>query len=255
MFGSTNGPDTNCAVRCDRFGAHQEIRRELALTQQREALTTKTGCRFQLWAYKDVTWPTPHLWYFEIRYGMHNHQGRSAELLAPQRQATDKQKLWIRQMQTWGISNRCLMNLLNNLFPGHSLNYRAIKYGQEVHKKETYCGLSSAQMLEHKLQRANIPFTFWTDHESTLTALLILNQDAVRLYQRLPMVILMDCTYRTNQYNMPTLHIMGVSGTGRGYSIGIALLSKETIPFYWAVLTDLRMKLGQLEPQAIVTDR
>ena len=88
-----------------------------------------------------------------------------------------------------------------------------------------------------------------------MTALLVMNPDAIRLYQRLPLVVLMDCTYRTNQYNMPTLHIMGVAGTGRGFSLGIALLSQETIPFYRAVLTEVKARLGQTTPTAIVTDR
>ena len=69
-----------------------------------------------------------------------------------------------------------------------------------------------------------------------MTAMLCLNPDAVRLFQRMDSVLFMDCTYRTNQYNLPLLHILGMAGSNHGFTIGIALLTQETIPFYRNVL-------------------
>lgn len=254
-IGQSRGTDFNCELKCDIYGAHREHRPELAHHRQREAWTRKKGCRFKIRARKDTTRPAPHQWWIEVIEPLHNHPAIPPELLSQERRATPEQQRWIQQLQEWGMPRRGILNSLDDIWPGHHLGYRAIQYVHEETKRSKYGGLSSAQYLEHKLVAADVPYNIWTDQESKLTALLVLNPDAIRLYQRLPSVILMDCTYRTNQYNMPALHIMGVSGTGRGFSLGIALLSQETIPFYRAVLTEVKARLGQTTPTAIVTDR
>lgn len=126
---------------------------------------------------------------------------------------------------------------------------------RESLKRRTYLGFLSAQMLEAKLLREQVPHHIWTDRQHNMTALLCLNPDGVRLFQRLNCVLFMDCTYRTNQYNLPLLHILGVSGSNHGFSIGMALLTQETIPFYQNVLARFKSLIGDTWPVAIVTDR
>ena len=147
---------------------------------------------------------------------------------------------WIRDMLSYNCSTGTVLNSLDAKFPGHSIQERAIKQVKEEIKAGKYGGLNSAQVLEMQLVDQHIPHRFWTNEEDNVTAFLLLNPDSIRLFRRFPSVVMMDCTYRTNQYNMPALHIMGVCGLGRGFLIGVVLLAREMVPFYHIILEEVR---------------
>ena len=60
-----------------------------------------------------------------------------------------------------------------------------------------------------------------------MTKLFFAHFKGIELAQAFPEVLLIDCTYRTNMYNMPLLHFTGVTPTGENFSIGFALLLAE----------------------------
>ena len=60
-----------------------------------------------------------------------------------------------------------------------------------------------------------------------MTKLFFAHFKGIELAQAFPEVLLIDCTYRTNMYNMPLLHFTGVTPTGENFSIGFTLLSAE----------------------------
>jgi hypothetical protein len=63
-------------------------------------------------------------------------------------------------------------------------------------------------------------------------------------------VIMMDCTYRTNRFNIPPLNIDGVTGMNTTIHIAQVLIEGETAPDYeWALrkLADL-MTANSISP-------
>ena len=65
----------------------------------------------------------------------------------------------------------------------------------------------------------------------------------------------MDCTYRTNKYRLPLLHILGCTNLGTFFSAGFCFLRNETqLDYHWAVSTFLA-KIGALRPHVFISDQ
>jgi len=63
--------------------------------------------------------------------------------------------------------------------------------------------------------------------DGSLNKLFFAHTTAIQLAQNYPYVLLFNCTYRMNQYNMPLLHVTGVAPTGEAFSITFAFMSQE----------------------------
>lgn len=71
-------------------------------------------------------------------------------------------------------------------------------------------------------------------------------------------VISMDCTYKTNQYGMPLLDIVGFTATGSSAYLGFAFIQNEQQPIYETVLDYLAEAYDNLQldyPRTILTDK
>ncbi|KAH9558786.1 hypothetical protein CY35_06G025300 [Sphagnum magellanicum] len=81
------------------------------------------------------------------------------------------------------------------------------------------------------------------------------NTKAVQLTRRFGMVLTMDCTYKTNRFKMPLLHIVSFACTGATFTSAIAFLSAKTIEDYEWALNTYKGFMGNYLSLAIVTDR
>lgn len=53
------------------------------------------------------------------------------------------------------------------------------------------------------------------------------NSDSIELFNRFPIVLIIDSTYKTNKHRLPLLGIVGVTFTEMTFSIGFAFLESE----------------------------
>lgn len=96
-------------------------------------------------------------------------------------------------------------------------------------------------------------------YTNRLNKLLFCNHKGIELAQNRPEILLIDATYKTNQYNMPLLHFAGVypcnTQNGNTFSIGFCFLPDENeITYQWAVAEFQKAVYGELKPGVILTD-
>jgi hypothetical protein len=95
---------------------------------------------------------------------------------------------------------------------------------------------------------------------SRLNRLLFCNHKGIELAQNRPEILLIDATYKANQFNMPLLHFAGVypsnARKGTSFSIGFCFLpSEEETTYQWAVREFQKAVYGdRFKPTIIVTD-
>ncbi|XP_028085433.1 putative protein FAR1-RELATED SEQUENCE 10 [Camellia sinensis] len=76
------------------------------------------------------------------------------------------------------------------------------------------------------------------------------------LLRTFPRVLIMDCTYKTNRYQLLFLEIMRVTSTHMTFSVAITYLQIERVDNYvWALQTLLDLMDNSVLPEVIVTDR
>ena len=100
----------------------------------------------------------------------------------------------------------------------------------------------------------------YTTNPSTnaLLQLFYLHPDSVKLWKQYPDVLLLDCTYKTNRFNMLLLNICTISGNNRVVQVGLAFLSSKKEADYTQAIQQLRniIAIHNIEePVSIVTDR
>ena len=74
---------------------------------------------------------------------------------------------------------------------------------------------------------------------------------------RFPTVLFMDCTYQTNKYKLPMLHIIGFTSTNQSYTAGVAFLLRETTDWNKLALSTFHDLTGaqNLPTKVIIIDR
>jgi hypothetical protein len=65
------------------------------------------------------------------------------------------------------------------------------------------------------------------DNEGHLNALFWAHLYVIKMLKEHSDVVMLDCTYKTNQFNMPFLHIVGVTSMDKTYDIAFCLLPNE----------------------------
>lgn len=97
---------------------------------------------------------------------------------------------------------------------------------EKAASEERLNGKNPAEALLDMMEDSGY-YGYCVAHSDRMTKLFFAHFKSIELAQAFPEVLLIDCTYRTNIYNMPLLHFAGVTPTGENFSIGFALLSAE----------------------------
>lgn len=101
-----------------------------------------------------------------------------------------------------------------------------------------------------------------TSADGRLLNLFFASPSGIRLARRFPTVLSMDCTYKTNRFNLPLLHIVGTTNTHRSFTVAMCFLSNEKQEQYEWALHQLKEIIYQdedanstaKEPQTFATD-
>lgn len=70
-------------------------------------------------------------------------------------------------------------------------------------------------------------FEWWRDESGHIRMLFVADTRAVEYANKHPDILLMDCTYKTNKFDMPLLHIIGVDHHRNSFTIALCWLDQE----------------------------
>ena len=84
-----------------------------------------------------------------------------------------------------------------------------------------------------------------------LQTLFLAHPEAIKLWKNHPDIILLDSTYKTNQFRMPLLNICAITGNKKVVQIGLCFLSGEKKPDYEQAIRWVRelMEKKEIESQ------
>ena len=129
-------------------------------------------------------------------------------------------------------------------------------------RKQELAGRTATEAILDQLMTSTEWATSYTKdpHTNRVNTLLFCHHKGIELTQNRPEVLLIDATYKTNQYNMPLLHFAGVypsnARKGRTFSIGFCFLPDENeMTYQWAVSEYQKAVYGdQYISSVIITD-
>ena len=180
------------------------------------------------------------LWYLSIKNGTHNHEIDPEEDLVGHSQArllSKAQEDIIEELSSSGVKPRQIESSLRQQHPEIMITRRDIL--NSVHKAKTrrLDGLSPIECLARKLETDDDwVFKLSLDSDDSLQHLFWGHRQSIELAKRYPHVFLLDCTYKTNRFQLPLLHIVGMTPTNQSFSVAFVLMANEQMPAYkWAL--------------------
>ena len=222
----------------------------------RRTASRKTDCPFKLTVTRSNI---DNLWHVVVENSGHNHSASSNPSQHPcHRKLTDEEKSLIESLTRSHVPPKnILLNLLQQN-PDTAVVSQDIRNERKRLQKERLNGKNPAEALLDMMEDSGYyGYCVEKDVDSNrMTKLFFAHFKGIDLAQAFPEVLLIDCTYRTNIYNMPLLHFAGVTPTGENFSIGFALLSAEnTFQYAWALAAFKATVLGDnTAPEVIITD-
>ncbi|KAM4066060.1 MULE transposase [Hirsutella rhossiliensis] len=126
------------------------------------------------------------------------------------------------------------------------------------HRQEELAGRTPLQFLYDRLDKSDFFHRDSRDPQGRLTGLFLAPRATFHRWRQHHDVLVLDCTYKTNRFNMPLLNICAATRDNKTFSIASIFLNGETEShYYWAI--SLLLVLCEKEsipfPRVTVTDR
>ena len=236
-----------------RKGNENEDEKEKPKKNRRTG-TKKCNCPFAI----DIKEQADGLWYVTVPCGRHNHElGEYLEGHSYMGRLNEDEELIVTQMRRANVHPRHILNTIKQRSEDNRSTIRTIYNAKQKQRMVEAGGRSQMQQVLHILEEKKYLFWHRKDEKTNIvTELFWAHPDSVNLLRCFPLVILMDCTYKTNRYRMPLLEVVGVTSTDMTFSVGFGFLSSESSNSYTWVLDILKVLLeGWPTPKVFVTDR
>ncbi|KAI8560152.1 hypothetical protein RHMOL_Rhmol04G0233700 [Rhododendron molle] len=244
-----------CMLICEKGGLYKPPREGHLM--QRNTGTKKCDCPFKLRGVPQP--PDGVMWSLEVVKGFHNHEpAESFEGHEFPSRLTPIQQQVVRDMSS-STAPREILNVLRQQDSSITTGIRSIYNMKARYKKEQLGGLSHIGYILNELNKKQYIYDYLTnEHTNEITDILWVHPRSLELSVNFPSVLIIDATYKSNEYRIPLLEVVGITSTMKTYSLMFAYLNNETKErLIWALDTLKRWMVGQgaALPSVIVSDR
>jgi hypothetical protein len=230
---------------CDKHGNYQ------SKATIRKTASNATGCPFKL-----VIFQNHDGWRLAVSEKDHNHPPS----LHPSshhayRKRTPAQKDTIDSMTRAGAAPKQILTAIRQQDPDTFVTASDVWNDRKAMRARALGIKSPIEALLDNLSTPEWVFDVKKDSENRVQCLFFAHQKQVELLQANPDVLLMDCTYKTNKFRLPLLHILGCTNLGTFFSAGFCFIRTEDYwNYYWAVSTFFQ-KAGPIQPRVFISDQ
>lgn len=245
---NSNAPSQRYTYHCDKSGEYVPKNPKTQL-----GATRKTNCPFRITGnfYKKLG-----LWKVKVLCPDHNHPpSEDPSTHSIHRKIPKNQIETVNNLAKAGVPPLKILNTLiqSSSQPIHT-NLNTIYHERAKIYKDYLNGKSPIEALILELRNSSFIYKI-ENIEGHISSLFISHPDSIRLAKQFPTVLLMDCTYKTNKFSMPLLHIVGINNCSKTFSIAFCFISQEQTRNYTWALQQLDETLDFQKPSVIVTDK
>ena len=249
--------DRRAWIRCDRGGKPEKNSKSKG---KRITDSRLMDCPFLIIAAR----PTESdLWTYEIIRRQHNHgptiEGSHTSLRKIAR-TTDVEDTVINQSRTGSKPSKVLSSLRLGLDEENPMLKPSDVYNIKAKARSEALGsLTPVQALLRQLHHRDDWFVTYDNHKTSgrLEFLFFSRKSAQKILRLNYEVLILDCTYKTNRYNIPLMVITGVTAMNTSYYVAFAFMKDETVSGFKWMLEQLKLLYNELDipyPDVLLTD-
>ena len=218
---------------CDRGGTYRDRVNAPEGAKRRTTTTRRIGCPFKLYGKKLLD----DKWELQVQNPNHNHTaddnmiGHSAA-----RRLTEEQLQKVQHLSEIGSNPRGILALIKREHPNALVTPRDIYNARSALRRQKLGNSTPLEFLLKTLQENHWKYAIKQDNEGRVLFFMFAHPESIRYANQYNRVFVLDCTYKTNRYKMPLLHIIGVSPSNSTFSIAFCFMQNEQEESYiWAL--------------------
>jgi hypothetical protein len=231
--------DRNICLGCDRGGYYHDRIDAPEGAKRRKTSTKRIGCPFRLYAKKLDT----SQWEIQVRDPTHNHEpddNMIGHSLARRRQLTEDQNNTIKHLSETGSKPQQIISLLRAEQPTTLIKACDLYNIRDELRRKKLGNYTPLEFLRETLQNNDWRYAFKQDTEGYILFFMFAHPKSIEYTNQYNRVFLLDCTYKTNRYKMPLLHIIGLTPSNSSFSIAFCFMQNEQEESYkWTLQTFL----------------
>ncbi|XP_026441455.1 uncharacterized protein LOC113340536 [Papaver somniferum] len=198
------------------------------------------------------------MWYMEkVFSGYHNHPIPESLINHPySARINPLEKELVRV-----LSKRCtrpidILSGVKVLNPQNSYSLATIYNEREKFRKESWGERVLMQQLLFLFEEAKYSTAYDRNEENEVEYLFVANPECVQLARCFHQILFMDCTYKTNKYNMPILNFVGQTSTKLTFTVAFCFLKDESKESYlWALQKVKLLYQEGYTPTVLIKDK
>ena len=249
---------------CTRGGKLDNKRKLTEETRVRKKRSSKRGgCKAQIWlvaedsSNPEGTWSIRHA--RGTRSSRHNHSKACETDLPGHRRRARKQEIneIIRQHRAARIKPQQTLAVIQQQFPDLPVVLKDVLNERSRQRREFIDTHTPAEATILLLDEHGFYKDLVVGEDSRVKRLFFTDKESIDLVRRWHVFIL-DCTYKTNEYNLPLLNIVAASCLNKTIQVGLCFLSGESEEDYDWVIKALQKFLERHRiqpPSLVITDR
>lgn len=231
---------------CDKAGTYK------SQATVKKTATRATGCQFRV-----IILQKDQQWKLEVKDSEHNHPpSLNPSAHNVYRKRTQSQKETIQAMSQAGIAPKQILTAIRHEDPDTFIAATDIRNDRKVLRSNFLGDRTPVEALIDELsESSDWIFDVKKDSTNHVQYLFFTHRKQLQLLLANPDILLMDCTYRTNKYRLPLLHILGCTNLQTFFSAGFCFLRNETKQdYFWAVSTFMK-KTNVPAPHVFISDQ
>jgi hypothetical protein len=241
-------------VHCDKGPMNYSTQGNIRQTE-----TKKCGCKFELRLQRD---PTTRRWHLIIINGEHKDDHGYTHIPSDDAMAHPCHRKLSEQDRGFIIDDskiakpRFIKAKLLEQNAAMTVKLRDIYNAKAKFKRDRLGELTPVESLIEALQKDDDwAIDLQLDEQGRVHTLFFSHTSMIQMLRAHPDVLMVDCTYKTNRYNMPLLHFIGTTPIDTSFSAAFAFLPGEDQEHYDFVLAAFKkLVLEALTPEVVLTD-
>jgi hypothetical protein len=225
--------DKNVFLGCDRGGTYHDRVNAQEGSKRRLTTTRRISCPFRLYGKKIFG----AKWELKVRNPSHNHPADNCMTGHPAaRRLTEEQLQKILHQSEVGSNPRDILSIIKVEYPDALVIPRDIYNARSALRRQKLGNYTPLEFLLKTLQENNWKYAIEQDREGRILFFMFAHPESIKYANLYNRVFVLDCTYKTNRYRMPLLHIIGVSPSNSTFSVAFCFMQNEQEQSYiWAL--------------------